>query len=479
MSQTTQNDISGYLKTFFKKNLAYTLSFVFERSVVFLLLPFYTSIFSPDDYGVYSIFIASVSIGAFLYGMGIENSLIKFKAEDNPHSKLDSTVFTGMMIPSLFFTLLVALFSNQFSNIIFGTDKYQSLIILTSLSLFFDTVTRYFLFTVIGEQKSKVFLVVSAVRGTLTIGLNILLVWYLEQGLMGAVWSYLITIIAISLYLLIKQKVLIRFSFDKELYRKLFKYSVPVMLTSACVMTLNSADTYILKYFFSTAEVGKYSASYKFGTGMNLFVTAYATAVIPFALNLLKKEKEHTKTLSIIFESFFCLMIVIFLFIGLFYREIVNFNLGNIYIIDPAFHDAVEIIPVIVLSYIFMGIYTNYTIPFHFKGNTHKLALITFGATLINVLLNLILVPVYSYWGAAIVTLLSFAVLALVTVWFAQKTLSVKYNFLKMILILFTAIGLYLFAQNYFPDSVTIKSLVFIAGTVFLFLSFRKVKSSF
>lgn len=479
MAQSDQNNISDYLKIFFKKNLAYTFSLIFERSVIFLLLPFYTKLLTPDDYGIYSIFIATVSIGTFLYGLGIENCLIKFKAEENHHPKLDSTIFSGIIFPSLIFTSILILFCSGISSLIFRSSEYYDIIILTGVILFFETLARYFVYSFIGEQKSKVFLIVSFTRGILTICLNVLLVWYFEMGLIGAVWSYLITIFFISSLLVFRKKVILSFSFDKELYIKLFKYSFPVMLTSSFIMMLNFADTYILKYFFDSAEVGKYSASYKFGTGMNLFVTAYSTAIIPFALNLLKKNKEQIKVLNFVFDLFFSLMVLIFVFAGMFYREIINFNINGMFVIDPKFHDAVEIIPVIVFSYIFMGIYTNSTVPFHYNGNTKKLTVITLSAAIINLVLNFIFVPLYSYWGAALVTLVSFLILALMTSISARKIIPIQYNIGKILLLLVTALTLYFISQNLLFDYLFVKILLFILFVLLVAINFKKTKSAF
>jgi len=479
METAVSNDISGYLKTFFKKNMVYTFSLFLERGVVFLLLPFYTSILSPHDYGVYSIFFASVSIGSFLYSLGIENSLIKFKAEEYPHPKIDSTIYAGMVIPAAIFTLLLFLFSKPFSFLIFETEKYQYIIIFLALSLFFETFMKYFMFSAIGQQKSKMFLIISLSRGTFTIVLNILLVWGFNLGLKGAVWSYSITFFLILLYLGMSQKINYKFSFDKKLYLKLIKYSAPVMFTSVFIMLLNFSDTYILKYFFNSVEVGKYSASYKFGTGMNLFVTAYATAIIPFSLNFLRKTKGQTKILKIIFEIFFSSMILIFLFTGLFYKEILNLNLAGIYIIDPEFHGAVDIIPLVIFSYIFIGVYTNFTIPFHLKGNTHKLALITFAAALTNIILNLIFIPEYSYWGAAISTLASFIILSLLIILYSRKIFPVKYNFVKLFLIIIVAVIIYFLSQNYLDNNLWAKFILFTVSAVCLFYNFRKIKSGY
>lgn len=479
MSSSESVNISEYLKTFLKKNVAYTLSLVFERSVIFLLLPFYTNLLSHDDYGDYNIFIATVSIGIFLYSLGIENSLIKFKAENFDHSKLDSTILVGMLSSASVFTILIIIFSNQIASLLFSSALYNDFVFILAFCLFFDTIIRFYMYSVVGEQKSRIFLFISIAKGLLTIALNVILVYFLDYGIQGAVWSYLITTFTIALFLIISKSVKLNFSFDLKLYKKLFKYSAPVMITSALIMLLNFGDTYIIKYFFDVEEVGKYSASYKFGTGMNMLVTAYATAIIPFSLNLLSENKGKKRIIKIASQGFFNVMICLFVFISLFYYELINLNIDGLFlIINPNFHQAVNIIPIIVAAYIFMGIYTNATVAYHYSGNTAKLALISAIAVVINIGLNICLVPIYSYWGAAFATLISFLILALITQLIGQKILSLDYNYSQMFLLFVGAIGIYLFSYFYLSDYLFVKILMFLSFLAIILFNFRSLKSN-
>ena len=466
----SEENISGYLYSFFRKNLAYTLSFVFERSVLFLLLPFYTRLFTQSEYGIYSLFIATVSVGTFIYSLGIENSLIKFKSEKHDIKLLDGTILNGMLIPAFLFTVILFIAPSVFSNLIFGTGNYEILIYLIGISLFLETIIRFFTFSVIGEQKSKVFLLVSVLKGILTIGLNFILVYYLELKLMGAVYSFVITSLLIALALFLMKKIKLSFEFDKSLFKKLFKYSYPVMLTSVFLMLLNFADTYIFRFFYDSEKVGIYSASYKLGIGMNMLVTAFATAVIPFSLKLLDENSENKKILNIVVQIFIPILLIVFLIFSLFYIEVLQIQLFGFYLIDPKFHGASGIIPLILLSYVFAGLYSNATVPFYSKSETKKLAVITLIAMFINLILNVILTPKFGYWGAAISTLLSFIVLAGLTIFYAQKIVKINYAFIKLFLFLIIAVGFYVFSEVYFVNEILVKvimCLTFIGAVLF------------
>lgn len=404
---------AGYYKQFFKKNFAYTIAHLFERSVIFLLLPFYTKVLSPTDYGIYSILFANISILTFIYTFGIENGLIKFSAEvDNP-VELNSTIFISVISPAVLFTILFGLFAHSFSIFLFNTEQYFYLVIITGLILFSDNINRFYLYSYIGQQKAKMFTLVSILKGVLTILLNIYLVGILGWGIDGIFYAYLITSVLIIFVYLFFAPQKIELKFNSKLYLRLLKYGFPLMINSMIFMLLNFVDQYIMQFKLGSDSVGKYSAVYKFGLGINVIATSYIVVAIPFGMKLFRENVNAERIMNAIKNISVLLLSLVVIGISLFIKEIVAFDFFIGYeIIDPRYNAPVEIVPLLMASYLLMILYHTYSLPVYYKEKTYLLTLITGCALLANIIANLILIPVFSFWGAAFATFISIFVLA-------------------------------------------------------------------
>ena len=448
----TQSNLSPSLFFFIKKNIVYSLAIIFERSIVFLLLPLYTYVLLPAEYGIYAVLLSFISLAVFLYTMGIENGLLKYSAETSDRTLLNSTTFWGMIVLAAFFSSLILLFSGNVSSILLKQKDYSPFVKIAAGILFFDTVTRFFIYAIVGEQKSKIYLSISILGGCLTILLNVYLLLFLHLGLRGVFFCHLFSSGIIALIVLIASIRRIQLRFDLKILKKIFLFGYPVMFTSISLVMLNFFDRYLLQVFTTTAEVGKYSAAYKIGMMMNVIVSAFSTGALPFISHVLKDNKNEQELFSKLLSLLFCVMISVFTFLSFFTNEIVRIRIFGYYLINSKYLDTINLVPIILLSYIFYGFYINFSLGIYHKEKTKVLSVITFIGFLINLGLNLILIPPYSSAGAAFATLISFLTMTIIMFFYTKKLLPIKYDWKNISGLFFLSLFLYMLATILFND---------------------------
>ena len=452
--------------SFFKKNVVYSISLIFERSVSFLLLPLYTHILLPSEYGIYTMILSFISVAVFLYSLGLENGLLKYSAEAEDKSLLNSTIFWGMIVLASVLTCFILLFSESISIVILKDKGYKPFIEMSAGILFFETIIRFFLCAVIGEQKSKIYFLIGLFKGVIIIFLNIYLLLILKMGLQGVILSYLLSSGVATLTVLMFSLRRLKFRFDQAIFKKVFFFGYPMMLTSVFLTLLNYFDRYLIQFFFTASEVGEYSAAYKIGLIMNIVVSAFSMGALPFVSHLLKENKNQTAVFPKLLSILFFVTISIFTFSSLFINEIVRIKLFGYAIINEKYLGAIGLVPIILLSYLFYGIYINFTLIIYYREKTKALSIVTFFAFLINLGFNWILIPRYSVIGAAVATLVSFLFMTIAMFFYSRKLLVVQYDWVHIFRIFSLSILIYLISLFFFKSIFAVKMCLYLVFQV-------------
>jgi O-antigen/teichoic acid export membrane protein len=143
---------------------------------------------------------------------------------------------------------------------------------------------------------------------------------------------------------------------------------------------------------------------------------------------------------------------VVLVLLSLFIDDIVKIKIFNRTIIHPDFWIGLDIIPIILLAYLFNGIYINFTAGIFIEGKTKYIPYVTGAGALVNVVFNYLLIPAWGIMGAAYATLASYIVMAAGLYFVSQKFYPIKYENKKIILIfvslLLVGFPYYLIAQG-------------------------------
>ncbi|MEX2404117.1 MAG: polysaccharide biosynthesis C-terminal domain-containing protein, partial [Balneolales bacterium] len=218
---------------------------------------------------------------------------------------------------------------------------------------------------------------------------------------------------------------------------------------------------------FTSEEItGIYNACYKLAVFMLLTVQMFRMAWQPFFMRHAREAKVE-KTFADVFLLFNLAAAVIFLAVGLFAVQIVQIRIPLLdgTLIDSRYWMGLSIVPYLLLAYWFQGWYVNFTAGIFIAEQTRKLPLITLLGAMITVGLNTLLIPLWGMQGAATATLVCYAAMSLMILYYSRRYLPVPYQLGKAGLMMIIAVAALLSA-----DFIIIPFINDLAGRIVIFI---------
>jgi O-antigen/teichoic acid export membrane protein len=445
------------LKRLSSQSLIYGIGHVATRIISFLLLPFYTHLITPAEYGEVTLLFIFIAVVHVFYVYGFDISFLRYYVmEDDPtqRRRLFGATMMALTATSLILTAAIFLTSDTLVSVVFkhpiDIALKARLIRLCGAILFFDTIAVFPFLVLRGQQKPTLFSLLKLANVVLTILLNIWLVavwrWGIEGIFWANFWASLCTMIAV--FLITARHILPAFSWD--MIRRFAAFGFPNIPTLFFVMIIELSDRKILELIRGAEEVGLYTTGYKMGMFMAIVANAFRFAWQPFFLDHAKKP-DAQRTFARVLTYYIWITCFLFLALIYFINPIIRLKLPllNSSLIEPGFWAGMAVFPIILAAHIVDGIYANFTVGIYIKKKTHFMPLVTGVAAALNIGGNLLLIPTYGMFGAAWTTVLSMLVMTALLYLMIQPHYPVPYEWNRILrIVLVTAaltIAFYLF----------------------------------
>ena len=193
-------------------------------------------------------------------------------------------------------------------------------------------------------------------------------------------------------------------------------------------MIIELSDRYFIEYFLDTSQVGIYSAGYKLGMFMLLVVMGFNMAWQPFFLQKFSSVSERNQSINNISSYFYLLMIFIWMNLIFWIPLFMNLEFFGHTLFNSSYFESLRIVPIVSLSYFFHGLY-HLQLPALYNYNETKWVMYIRGlGALINIIGNIILIPLFHLQGAGVSTLLSFISMSVFIYFINKKFDTIKYN---------------------------------------------------
>lgn len=451
----------------------------------FLLLPLYTKFLDPDSYGVVTVIFSWFAIFNVILAYGMETAFFRFYHKAQNRKKMVSTSLISILGSTLIFLILALTFQDKMAQLTEIDAKYIRYAIWI---LVLDACVIIPFAWLRANEKPMRYALVKLVNVVINLSLNIFFIRFLPQIVGSEPQSFLsgiyrpdfeISYIFISnlissgITLLMMLRLYIRrpYAFDFPLWRNMIKYAMPVMI-AGIAFTINEVfDKILLAKLLpegiADSEVGKYAACYKLALFMTLFATAFRMGIEPFFFSHSTTENPR-KAYARITDYFIVLGSIILLAVVV-YADVLKL----IFVRNPAYWEAMSVVPLIVLANFFLGIYHNLSVWYKVTDQTKFGAYISLIGALLTIIINYALIPSMSYRASAIATLVAYGSMMVLSFYFGKKYYPVPYNLRKIyfyltLSILFSIISFYVFDRNIWIGSF----LLF----VFLTLVFKMEK---
>lgn len=428
------------IKSLSKQTLIYGTSTIIGRFLNFILVPFYTNVFPPSDYGVVAIIFAYIAFLNVVYTLGFEAGYFRFASSNEIGTEKQnfSHPFITIVGNSAVFSLVIILFSGQLAELV-GL-KSPLIIIYSAFILFFDAIGLVPFAYLRLKNKAKLFATIKLVNIVVNVGLNLLLILVYKFGLEAIFISNLVSSVVTIIILLPVIVKNLSFSYNKQLFSELRRFSLPYLPAGLASMVVQVIDKPIMQYLTGLQTVGVYNANYKLGIFMMLIVAMFDYAWRPFFLNNAKDPGA---------KQLFAKVMTIFVGASSLFFILLTFTIDKLievplpfkgYLIGPKYWQGVIIVPTVLFSYIFLGIYVNLLAGIYIEKKSKYLPMISGVGALLNLIACFALIPSITIMGGAAATLLSYVAMAVFTYIIVQKFYPVKYEFGKIAAILFVDI---------------------------------------
>jgi O-antigen/teichoic acid export membrane protein len=388
---------------------------MFSLAISFFVGAYIARYLGPSNYGLLNYVISFVGLFGFLASFGIDNIVSREIIKDhNLKDKIIGTSFFLKLIGSVFTILaivIVSLFTAQ--------DNFTLLLIwLFSLSYIpqaFNIIETYFQTQVLSKKVVRAQIIANLISTTLK-----LLVIFFNKGIFWLIFIYVAEVSMIAILLLSSFNSsghsFRNWRFDKQIALSLLRDSWPLMLSSVAMGIYLKIDQVMIKNMLGNESVGLYAVAVKLSEVWFFIPVIICTSILPALINAKKNSEEFFNVrLSKLYSLMFWLAFIIALPISVFSKQIIYILFGSAYV------GASLTLSIYIWSGIsvFLGVAVN---NFLLSQNLTKISFYTtaFGA-IINVVLNIILIPVWGIFGSALATLVSYTFVTFSIIFFKES----------------------------------------------------------
>jgi O-antigen/teichoic acid export membrane protein len=450
----------------------YGLSSIVGRLLNYLLIPLYTNVFLPAEYGVVTELYSYVAFFAVLMTYGMETAFFRYvQNETFDAKKVYATSLLSILSTAAFFLAVGYIFVDKIAAWL-RYENHTWYILCFMFIIAIDAITALPFAKLRSENRALKFASIRLVNIFVNIALNLFFIllcpiWYQKNPdfvkqfynpEIGVGYIFISNLMAsiITVILLLPQ-FKIKFDFDKTLWKELIRYAFPLLLVGLAGMVNETADRIMLKYLLPDgsnvmAETGIYGACYKISIIMTIFIQTFRYAAEPFFFSH-AKNKGAEQLYADVMKYCVIACAAIFL-ITLLYLDIVKFFVGKNY------WEGLSIVPILLLANWFLGIYFNLTVWYKLTNKTSYGAGISIFGAILTIVFNILLIPHLGYYGAALTTLICYTSMMIFSFYQGQKHFPINYEVKKILGYIFFSIALYLLSRLFVDMPLNIKLVI-------------------
>ncbi len=399
--------IPDNLKSFLSDSTVYTFINLINKIIPFVLLPIIIRMVSAEDFGVYSIFTTLESSLIPIVTLNMPAALSRhYYLESINLKEYISTIILSMLVVCALFFCIVLFIPENLTNKIGLSAHYVVIAVLTAsaigvinmLSSFYRLQHKPWYYGMFNIGQSllllSVILLFCSIRG------NFIML------IIGRI-IYTAVFTGITIFLFYNSK-LLDFEFNWEWLKRILNFSIPTVIYSISAFIFLSSDRFLIKHFLGIENVGYYTAIFQLASIISILGVSVNAAWMPWLFENLKKNNKETKLfiVKLTYALISCFLLIGFIFC-LIYPFVAKFILPIYY------HPYINIAYPIIIGSVFEAIYLIVSPYILYVEKTKYNGFIGLGIAIINVSLNLILIPIYGLNGAAYSFLTSWVLLAL------------------------------------------------------------------
>lgn len=403
---------------YLKKNIfIFAIGNFATKFITFFLVPLYTLCLTTTEYGKADLLY---TICTFLYPLltlNISEAIFRFSMDKDINKK--NVLFIGFICT--FFGIVLGIISIPIMKLLFGYDNFSYIFYLYLATMI---LSQTLLVCLKGNEKLKEFTIGNFINTLFVAIFNILFLLKFDMRINGYFLSYIISNIIVIFYTLIVGN-FVKDSkgcnFDKNLFKKMTKYSVVLIPTSFMWWIINSSDRIMITSMISLAANGIYAVSYKIPSLLTIIASIFNQAWVFSAINE-KDSKDNDIYTNNVFKNLFMIIILTGMFILIIIKP-----LFKIYV-TVEYYTAWKYVPFLIFGFVFMTSATFISTSYNVHKDSKGFLISGFVGAVSNIILNFILIPIFGVYGAALATSISYIIVFLYRIFDTKKYLKINFR---------------------------------------------------
>ena len=404
------------VKSIFKNTSWLTISQVITSICAFLWTIIIARYLGVSDYGIVSFAISFTSLVGIVMDLGMSTYITREIAKNrNSVNKYFNNIFIFKLILAI-----ILFFISGLILYLLGYPQWTILItLLFTIELIFMSMTVFLngVFQAFEEVKYQA---IGSILNSSLLLIGILITLGFDLGVVAIALSYTLSYFLYFSYILLKYIQTFsfpKFEIDVKFIKRVLIESIPFGLTNFFYTIYFSIDIVMLSYISGDYATGLYKSAYNIITVFTTFFVVYQAVIFPVMSKFFKESQNLIKISYELSIKYLLLIIIPISAIIFFYaRPIVDLIYSNQYSL------ASTPVQILIWTVLFLFINGAASVLLNAINQEKTVTKIYIIAALFNVCLNLILIPVYSYDGAAIATVISEILITILTLYFISKT---------------------------------------------------------
>lgn len=431
------------IKSLIKDTAIYGVSSIVGRFLNWCLVPLYTAMFVPEEYGVVTNIYAYVALVLVFLTYGMETGFFRFaRRGEHSLSSIYTTILTSVGFTSTLFIALIWMFLDPICSIM-GYGETPSFVLLMGITVAIDAFTAIPFAYLRFKQRPIKFACLKLVNIALNIGLNLFFIllcpwlwkvapetisWFYNPTYgVGYIFVANIMSSAIIMLLLLPEICAEHFAFNSKLLKTILTFSLPLLIAGLAGIMNQNIDKIIYPFLFADQSIanyqlGIYGANYKIAMVMIMFIQAFRFAYEPLMFSKKNDNKElRNKEYADAMKYFVIFGLLIFLGV-MFYLDIFK------YIISAKYYEGLVVVPILLAAELCYGIVFNLSLWYKNIDKTYWAIVFTLIGFVVMISIIITCVPVYGYIACAWAALACNAVMMICSYIIGNKVNPIKYE---------------------------------------------------
>lgn len=427
------------MKVLAKETAIYGLSSIIGKSLNYLLVPLYTYVLARTaDYGIVTNLYAWTALLLVILTYGMETGFFRFaNREDYDPKQVYRTAFVALLTTSTIFAVLCVAFQHPIADFL-GYADHSEFIAMMAVTVALDAFACIPFAYLRYQKRPLLFAALKLLFVVLNIAFNLLFLVILKKN--DVVYVFISNILATTIQTLCLLPFCLprgaRFSWP--VLKEMLRYSLPLLVLGVAGIMNQTLDRILFPYLYpyddADAQLGIYGACFKVAMVMMMFTQAFRYAYEPFVFAK-HKDRQSVEAYAdamkyYILFSFMIMMIVIF------YLDIFR------YIIADSYWEGLKIVPVVLWTYIFQGVYFNLSFWYKLTDETKWGAWFSLIGLVITFVLQVVFVPKVGYWASCGSSLVCYLTIMLLSYFIGQKKAPIPYDIKRIGIYTVLTVGL-------------------------------------